>query len=122
MAAAPTTAKLFALLNEIVMFLLGAMIFLLAWTGRVGRPARSAALTLLGLVLIYWGVRVWTRRTEQAKGPLPVLQAGSLGIVGLLVLAVAFSPVEYTDLLLMVSGGVLALRGIAGGILVMSRA
>lgn len=117
-----TTAKLFGLFNELVMFLLGAMIFLLAWTGRVGRPARSAAFIVLGLVLLYWGVRAWIRRKGGAEGRLAVLQAGSLGIVGILVLAVAFLPVAYTDLLLMMSGIVLALRGIAGGILVMRRA
>jgi hypothetical protein len=122
MATAPTTARLFGLFNELLMFLLGAMIFLLAWAGRVGRPARSVALVLLGLVLVYWGLRAWMRRKAGAEGRLAVLQAGSLGIVGMLVLAVAFLPVAYTDLLLMMSGGVLALRGIAGGILVMRRA
>jgi hypothetical protein len=122
MATAPTTAKLFGLFNELVMFLLGAMIFLLAWTGRVGRPARSVALILLGLVLVYWGLRAWMRRESGPEGRLALLQAASLGIVGILVLAVAFLPVAYTDLLLMISGGVLALRGIAGGVLVMRRA
>ena len=56
-----TTAKLFQLLNEAIVLLLGALLILLAVSGRVGLPTRPAALIALGVVFIYWGARAWIR-------------------------------------------------------------
>src|SRR5579862_7511803 len=39
----PTSAKLFQLLNEAIVLLLGALLILLAISGRVGLPTRPAA-------------------------------------------------------------------------------
>jgi hypothetical protein len=56
-----TTAKLFQLLNEAIVLLLGALLILLAVSGRAGLPTRPAALIALGVVFIYWGASAWIR-------------------------------------------------------------
>ena len=111
------TATLFRLLNEFIVLLLGALLILLAITGRVGLPGRPTALVLLGVVLIYWGVRALARRQTEAERAHASIRAGSLVLVGLLVLGVRLVPVRYADLLLGLAGGVLVLRGLAGGLL-----
>jgi hypothetical protein len=110
-------ATLFRLLNEFIVLLLGALLILLAITGRVGLPGRPLALVLLGVVLIYWGVRALARRQTEAERTHARIRAGSLVLVGLLVLGVRLVPVRYADLLLGLAGGVLVLRGLAGGVL-----
>jgi hypothetical protein len=112
-----TSAKLFRLLNEFIVLLLGALLILLALSGRVGLPARPAALIILGIVFIYWGVRAWIRRKpERASGPSKI-RAASLALVGVLILTIPVFPVRWIPLLLGLAGGVLVLRGVLGTIL-----
>jgi hypothetical protein len=47
----------FRLLSEFIVFLLGALLIVLAFSGRVGLPTRPAALIALGAFFVYWGVR-----------------------------------------------------------------
>ena len=54
-------ATVFRFLNEFVVLLLGALLIVLAVSGRVGLPGRPIALALLGVVLIYWGARALLR-------------------------------------------------------------
>src|SRR5580658_5660790 len=83
----PTTAKLFQLLNEAIVLLLGALLILLAISGRVGLPTRPAALIALGVVFLYWGARAWVRREPTSNRVPAKIRAGSLVLVGLLVLS-----------------------------------
>ena len=115
----PSTAKLFALLSELIMFLLGAMLLLLAFTGRAGKPGQPAVFIVLGIVLVYWGVRDWIRKRPEPGVALARVQAVSLALVGALLLLVTLLSVEYTRTLLMSAGAVFALRGLLGGVLVM---
>jgi len=48
-----TSAELFQLLNESIVLLLGALLILLAVSGRVGLPTRPAALIAVGIVFLY---------------------------------------------------------------------
>ena len=111
------TANLFRVLSEFIVLLLGALLILLAVTGRVGLPGSPAALVLLGVVLIYWGVRALARKQAESERTHALIRAGSLVVVGILVLAVRVVPVRYADLLLELAGGVLVLRGLVGGVL-----
>jgi hypothetical protein len=112
-----TSAKLFQLLNESIVLLLGALLILLALSGRVGLPARPAPLIVLGIVFIYWGVRAWVRREpERARWPSQI-RAASLALVGVLILSIPVLPVRWIPLLLGLAGGVLVLRGALGTIL-----
>jgi hypothetical protein len=112
-----TSAKLFQLLNESIVLLLGALLILLAVSGRVGLPARPAALIALGIVFIYWGARAWVRREPiPARWPSKI-RAASLALVGALILGIPLLPTRYIPLLLGLAGGVLVLRGVLGAAL-----
>ena len=110
-----TTAKLFQLLNEAIVLLLGALLILLAISGRVGLPTRPAALVALGIIFIYWGARV--RREHTPVGSSSKVRAGSLVLVGLLVLGMPVFPTRYIPLLLRLAGAVLVFRGLLGVVL-----
>lgn len=116
----PTPANLFRLLNEFILFLLGALLILLAVTRGVMLPSRPSALLALGVALIYWGARAGMRRggtsaPDAARGRQ--IRSVSLVFVGLLVVSIPLVPLRYAETLLVVAGGVLMLRGILSGIL-----
>jgi hypothetical protein len=113
----PTTAKLFQLLSEAIVLLLGALLILLAISGRVGLPARPAALVALGVIFLYWSARAWVRRESPSHGVAAKIRAGSLLLVGLLVLGIPLLPLRYIPTLLGSAGVVLVFRGILGVIL-----
>ena len=112
-----TPANLFRLLSEFIVLLLGALMILLAITGRVGLPARPIALVLLAILFLYWAMRAWMRREPDSVRLQTHIRAGSLALVGALVLGMTLLPLRYTNLLLGLAGGVLALRGLLGGVL-----
>ncbi len=99
------------------MLLLGALLLVIAITGRVGLPERPIALVILAIVLIYWGLRAWMRRESAATRIQTHIRAGSLVLVGLLMLAVRVSPLQHANLLLGLSGCVLVIRGFLGAVL-----
>ena len=114
---AATPANLFRLLSEFILLLLGALLILLALTRRVGLPARPAALVFLGVLFIYWAVRAWMRREPETSRAQTHLRAGSLVLVGLLVLGIPLLPLKDANLLLGIAGSVLVLRGLVSAIL-----
>jgi len=109
-----TTAKLFQLLNEAIVLLLGALLILLAMSGRVGLPTRPAALVALGIIFVYWGARAWVRREPTLVGSSAKIRAGSLVLVGSLVLCMPVFHRGYIPLLLGLAGVVLVFRGLLG--------
>jgi len=124
----PKTANLFRLLSEFIVFLLGALMIVLALSGRVGLPGRPATLVLLGIVLLYWGARAWIHPRGKRANALPEtaahraqarVRAGSLVLVGLLVLAIRLFPLRDAEMLLILAGSVLVLRGLLGGVLLL---
>jgi hypothetical protein len=112
-----TPATVFKLVNEFIVLLLGSLLIVLAISGRVGPSGRPAVLILLGVLLLYWGLRAWFRPGPAADRLQPRIRAGSLLLIGLLVLGIRFVPLRYVDLLLGLAGGVLVVRGISGGVL-----
>jgi hypothetical protein len=115
-------AKLFRLLSEFLLFLLGGMLLLLAFTGRPGRPARPAPFILLGAVLVYWGLRGWARTKRGEPRFLQAVQAASLAVLGATVLGISLAGVRYTAWLLAVAGASLVLRGLLASLYLMRRA
>ncbi len=113
----PTAATLFRLLNEFIVLLLGALLIVLAVSGRVGMPGRPAALVFLGIVLVYWGFRAGVRPGPATDRWQPRIRAGSLVLVGLLVLGIRFVPVPHAGLLLGLAGVILVVRGLVGSLL-----
>jgi hypothetical protein len=107
--AIPT--NLFRLLSEFIVLLLGALLILLAATGRIGLPARPGGVVALGAIFIFWGVRAATRPRTKAARTETMVRSGSLALVGILILAVPFVPAHRAPQLFILAGGVLVLRG-----------
>ena len=116
-----STAILFRLLSEFIVLLLGGLLILIAATRTVGLPAYPAALVILGVVLIYWGVRASMRPEPPAERWPTRIRAGSLVLVGLLVLGIRLLPLRNAALLLTLAGAVLVLRGIIGAVVLARR-
>jgi hypothetical protein len=106
-----TPGNLFRLLSEFILLLLGALLILLAATGRIGLPARPGGVVALGAIFIFWGVRAATRPAAEAARLETMIRAGSLALVGLIILAVPFVPARHASQLFVLAGGVLVLRG-----------
>lgn len=117
----PSPATLFRLLSEFIVLLLGALLILLALTRPIGLPGRPVAMVILGVVLIYWGARAMARPGPEADRLQSRIRAGSLVVVGLLVLTIRYVPPRSAELLLALAGGVLVIRGLVGGILLARR-
>lgn len=110
----PTTARLFTLLNEIIVLLLGGMLILLASTRALALPSRPVLLIALGAFFIFWGSRAWTRPAPNAGQFEAAVRAGSLAIVGILLVAIPLLSLGHANLLLEVAGAVLLIRGLVG--------
>jgi hypothetical protein len=108
--------NLFKLLSEFIVLLLGALLILLSVSGRIGLPARPVALIALGVVFVYWGTRAGMRPDAKTSRWETRIRAGSLALVGILVLAIPFLSVRYAPLLLSTAGSVLVLRGLLGAV------
>jgi hypothetical protein len=109
-----TTGKFFALFNEFVVLLLGGMLLFVALTRPVGLPARPMALVLVGVLFLYMAVRAWMRREPSAVRAQTHIRAGSLVLVGLLIIGMTILPLHFANLLLANAGCVLLLRGLLG--------
>jgi len=116
-----TPNNFFRLLSEFIVLLLGALLILLAATGRIGLPARPAGVVALGAIFIFWGVRAATRPEAKAARVETMIRAGSLALVGILILAVPFVPAPQASLLFIAAGGVLVLRGALAAALSVAR-
>ncbi len=111
-------AVLLRMFSEIVLVLLGLLLIQVAVTGRLLWNRRSLGWVAVGFLLIYWGARAWLRR--RGTGPLWTerMRAGSLALVGALMLGIARVPFDYVAPLLAAAGGVLILRGAVSAALV----
>jgi hypothetical protein len=113
----PNVANLFRLLSEFIVLLLGALLIVVAISRPVGVPASPLALLILGIALIYCGARVWIRPGAETSRLHARIRGGSLLLVGICVAAIRWLPLRDESLLLGLSGAVLVIRGLAGGIL-----
>lgn len=111
----PASLPLFRLLNEFVVFLLGALLVVLALAHGLHPPNRPLVWLLLGVLLIYWGARTGMRN-PRASLWYDRLRAGSLICSGLLVASLARVPARHAPLLLAIAGAILAVRGLAGAV------
>ena len=116
-AAMPTTANLFGLLTEFIILLLGALLILIALTRPVVVPSRPVAVILLGVVFIFWAARTWSRAAPHAGRLEAGLRAGTMAIVGILLIVTPLLSLERANVPFAIAGGVLAVRGIVGAVL-----
>ena len=106
----------FRLFSELIVFLLGALLILLAMSGRIGLPARPAALVVLGAAFIYWGVRAGIRPESGVRPYEARIRAASLMLVGIVIFSMLFLPRRFAPPMLGVAGTVLVFRGLLGAI------
>jgi hypothetical protein len=110
------TANILGIVSEFVMLLLGALLFMIGASGRYGITSQPSTLVVLGIALIYWGVRASMPRTPKMNRTLIQVRSSSLVLVGLMVLTIPMLPRE-AGILLGLAGAVLIIRGILGAIL-----
>lgn len=113
-----TTERLFRLIIEVIFVLLGALVIWLGLTGRIMVDRHRSGWLILSGVLVLWGLRAlykpsqWRLRWENWTRGL------SLALLGVLMLAISRVPFEWVSPLLALGGGLLAVRGIIGSVLV----
>jgi hypothetical protein len=105
-------ANLFRLFNEIVIFLLGALLMLLAVSNRLRPSSNPTTWILLGLLLIYWSARTGMRWAPASTRWHERLRAGSFATAGVAILSIAWLPLRLAPLALGIADGVMALRGL----------
>jgi hypothetical protein len=106
------SANLFRLFNEIVLFLLGTLLILLAVSHRSRPSSNPVTWILLGLLLIYWSVRAGMRWAPASTRWHERLRSGSFAAAGVAILSIAWLPSRLAPLALGIAGGVMALRGL----------
>ena len=108
--------QLFRLLNEFVLFLLGALLVVLSLAHGLHPANKPVVWLLLGVLLIYWGARTGMRGRPQSTRWYDRLRAGSLFCAGLLIASLVRVPFRFAPLLLAIAGGIIALRGLLGAV------
>jgi hypothetical protein len=115
--AMPTTENLSGLLSEFIILLLGALLMLIALTRTIVVPSRPVVPILLGVVFIFWAARAWLRPAPNTGRLESGVRAGSLAIVGILLIATPLFSLGRANVPFAIAGGVLVVRGIVGAVL-----
>lgn len=110
----PSMPNLFRLLNEFIVLLLGGILVLLSATHRLALPSHPGVTIVLGFIFVFWAARAWARPAPGEGLALTVVRAGSLGMVGVLLIAIPLLDLKQADLLIGVAGAVLVIRGLIG--------
>jgi len=113
-------ANLFRMMTEMIFVLLGGFLVWVGLSSRFMFDPRKPAWLGLGALLVYWGVRTWTktkraaRTTERATARVG---GASLALVGLIMLGLVFVEFRWVGTVLSMAGGILVLRGLIGAVL-----
>ena len=110
-----STANLLGIISEFVVLLLGALLFMIGASGRYRIASQPTALIIIGILLIYMGVRASMRRSAKMNRSLIQVRSSSLVLVGLMILTIPMLPRE-AGILLGLAGAALIIRGILGAI------
>ena len=110
----PSMPNLFRLLNEFIVLLLGGILVLLAATHRMALPTHPGVMIVLGFIFVFWAARAWARPAPGEGRALTMVRAGSLGVVGVLLIAISLLDLKQGNLLIGVAGAVLVVRGLIG--------
>jgi hypothetical protein len=110
-------ARIFRFLTEVVFVLLGALLVWLAITGRTEFNPRSVLWLAVSIVVLYRGLRSWLGAGRYVSRWQHRIRGSSLIVVGILMLAMVWTPAAYAKPLLATAGIVLSVRGLLGGVL-----
>ncbi len=109
------------LIGEFIVMLLGAFLILLSLSRTVSVPSKLVMI-ILGVIVVYWALRAWMRKEPAAARLHTHVRAGSLAILGLIMITIAFSPLRFANLLVTLAGCVLVVRGVIASMLAFRRA
>ena len=112
------TLRLFV---EAIFILVGLFLLWIALTGRYLFNPRRPSWLLLAALMILWGVRRWwgaARSPARKWRTVGQIGGASLSVAGLLMLSLAWAPLDWAHWLVMATGSVLILRGLVAAILV----
>jgi hypothetical protein len=108
---------LFRVLNEMVFVLLGGMLMWIAGTGRYFFNPRGMAWFLISGLAIVLGLMSLLTRSGESSRVGAYVRGGSLIVVGLVMISMAWAPYRLVVWLLMFAGIVLVLRGLIGSVM-----
>lgn len=111
----PATPNLFRLLNEFIVMLLGGILILLSVTHRMALPSHPGVMIVLGLIFVFWAARAWSRPAPGERRVATMMRAGSLGVVGVLLIAIPMLGLRRATMLIEIAGAVLVVRGLVCG-------
>lgn len=115
----PGPQHLFRVLNELIFVLLGGILIWIAVTGAYRFNPRSMQWFLLsGLAIVLGLMSLLTRNTDPTRAGAYV-RGGSLILVGLVMLSMAWAPYWLMVWLWIFAGVVLVLRGVIGAVMLL---
>jgi hypothetical protein len=114
-----TPERLLRLMIEVIFLLLGILVIWLGVEQRIYVDRHSIPWLILSVALILWGLRAlprqgqwWARWENWTRGL-------SLTLLGVLMLLISRSPFSWVGPTLAAGGGLLAVRGLIGSILIL---
>lgn len=117
MAARP---NVLFLIGEFIVMLLGGFLILLSLSRTVSVPSKLVMI-ILGVIVVYWALRAWMRKEPAAARLQTHVRAGSLAILGLIMITIALAPLSFANLLVTLAGCVLVVRGFIAALLAFRR-
>jgi hypothetical protein len=106
--------------SEFIVMLLGGFLILLSLSRTVGVPSKPVMI-ILGAIVVYWALRSWMRKEPAAARLQTHVRAGSLSILGLIMITIALVPLSFANMLVTLAGCVLIVRGVIASLLVLRR-
>ena len=107
--------------SEFVVLMLGGLLVMFSLTRTIGVPSLPV-MAIFGAVLIYWALRSWMRKEPASARLQTHIRAGSLAIVGLLIITMPLAPLSFANLLMTLAGVALIVRGFLIAMLSLRRA
>ncbi len=107
------------LMIELIFVMLGALVVWLGLARRISVDRHSVSWMILGVALIVWGLRAlykpgqwWLRWENWTRGL-------SFALLGIVMLIISRVPFLWVGPMLAAAGGLLALRGVIGSVLIL---
>lgn len=117
----PVRPNLLSVMTEFIVLLLGAILVLLALMRTVGVPSKTIML-ILGAILVYWALRAWMKKEPAAARLQTHIRAGSMAVVGLLMITMPLVSPGLANSLVILAGITLIVRGLLVALLSLRRA
>ena len=113
-------ANMFRMMTEFIFILLGGFLIWLGLSNHVLFNPKDPKWLGLGGVLIYWGMRTWTKTSRAARTSQRTVDrigGSSLILVGFMMLGLVVVEFRWAGFALASTGAVLVLRGLTAAVL-----